>query len=159
MVYQLKTFKISSQTISSITVVIHNWFLAQNNRITVLLLELALKTLCLRMDYYWWYLVGKSCTWNSPFTLFVGGLIFGGKFVLVIRGDYIRGGLYLGFYGIWSTRDRWYGLWSVDLFLSNTKIPGYCVTSGRNFQTSGRMFRTMSINWWRFQRALFYRLK
>ena len=39
----------------------------------------------------------KSCTWNSPFTLFLGGLIFGeglifgGKFVVVIRGAYILG--------------------------------------------------------------------
>ena len=37
------------------------------------------------------------------------------------------------------------GMWSVDLLLANTKIPGYCVTSGR-------MFQTMSINWKRFQR-------
>ena len=54
----------------------------------------------------------KSCAWNSPSTLFLGGLIFGrrlifgGKFLLVIRRAYIRGGLYsgeglyLGFYGI-----------------------------------------------------------
>ena len=43
------------------TVEIHIWLLAQNNRITVLLLDLALKTLCLRMDYHWWYLVGALC--------------------------------------------------------------------------------------------------
>ena len=45
----------------------------------------------------------KSCTWKSPFTLFSGGLysggglMFGGKFVLVIRGAYIWGrGLIFG---------------------------------------------------------------
>ena len=32
--------------------------------------------------------------------LIFGGLIFGGKFVLVIRGLYSGGGLYSGFYGI-----------------------------------------------------------
>ena len=58
MVYQLKKIKSSSQMLSSITVVTHIWFLVPNNRITVLLLDLALKTLCLSMDYYMWYLVG-----------------------------------------------------------------------------------------------------
>ena len=33
---------------------------------------------------------------NLFFTLFLGGLIFGGKFVLVIRGAYIQVGLYSG---------------------------------------------------------------
>ena len=33
----------------------------------------------------------KSCTWNSPFTLFFGGLIFVGKFVSVIQGGLIFG--------------------------------------------------------------------
>ena len=31
-----------------------------------------------------------------------GELIFGGNFVLVSRGAYIQGGLYLGFYGMFS---------------------------------------------------------
>ena len=44
--------------------------------------------------------------WASRLNDFGGGLIFGWKFVLVIRGltfggAYIRGGLHSGFYGIW----------------------------------------------------------
>ena len=61
--------------------------------------------------------------------LYSGGLIFGGKFVLVIRGAYIRGGVYSGFYGI---RFRAF-LWSLEVF---NKCHGHGSGSSRSLSIS-----------------------
>ena len=80
----------------------------------------------------------KSCSWDSPFTLFLwglysGGLIFEGKFVLVIRRGLYSGSLYSRSYNIWFQ------------ITSRTSLNTFTVTKTQ--KSSFLLFLEISLSW------------